>query len=270
MFKKIIVVIGMPRSGTSWLGQIFDSSPQVAFRLSPLFSYTLKNMVNEKSSQAEFEEMFLKAYQATEDEFMNQFNRRKAGHYPVFNEKRTPLDFLVIKDTRYHHLLPRMLELLENLMVVAIVRHPCGAIYSWITHPREFPSTANPMQEWRTGACRKTGPEEFWGFEDWKKVTRLHLDLEQAYPNRFCIIQYEHLAQAPIPRTRQMFDFVGLEYTSQTQDFLIASQQTDDPDPYAVYKTPDTKDRWRNALAPEIQTEIIQEIQSTELARFLV
>ena len=269
MFQKIIAAIGMPRSGTSWLGQIFDSSPQVAFRLSPLFSYALKNIVTEHSNEAEYQQMFIKAYQANDDEFMNQFNRRKAGHYPVFTEKREPREFLVIKDTRYHNLLKRMLDLTNNLKMVAIVRHPCGAIHSWLTNPREFPASADPSKEWRTGACRKTGPEEFWGFDDWKKVTRLHMQLERTYPDRFCIIQYEHLVLNPVAKTRQLFDFMGLEYTQQTEEFLIASQQTNDPDPYAVFKDPNTKDRWQNELDMEIQTAIVREVQSTDLARFL-
>ena len=126
------------------------------------------------------------------------------------------------------------------------------------------------MTEWRTGICRKTGPEEFWGFEDWKKVTRLHMALEKSFPERFRIVQYEDLAQEPVRQTQAMFAFVDLEYTKQTEDFLIASQLIDDPDPYAVFKKPGTKDRWRAELAPEIQNEIIEDIQNTELARFLV
>ena len=126
------------------------------------------------------------------------------------------------------------------------------------------------MTEWRTGACRKTGPEEFWGFEDWKKVTRLHMALEKSFRERFRIVQYEDLVRLPVQQTQALFEFVELEYTKQTGDFLLASQQTDDPDPYAVFKKPGTKDRWRDELAPEIQNEIIEEIQSTELARFLI
>jgi len=269
MFEHIITVIGMPRSGTSWLGQILDSSPRVAFRLSPLFSYALKNSVDESSSKADYEQMLMRAYLANNNEFMNQFDRRKAGHYPVFKEKFADPDFLVIKDTRYHNLITRMLELLDNLKMLAIVRHPCGAIHSWLTNPGEFPAGADPMTEWRTGACRKTGPEEFWGFEDWKKVTRLHMALEDSFPERFRIVQYEDLVRQPVQQTQAMFEFVELEYTKQTGDFLIASQQIDDPDPYAVFKKPGTKDRWRDDLAPEIQNEIIKEIQNTELARFL-
>ena len=44
----------MPRSGTSWLSQIFDSHPDTKFKLSPLFSYAFKNAVNIESSKKEW------------------------------------------------------------------------------------------------------------------------------------------------------------------------------------------------------------------------
>ena len=95
MFDEIIVIIGMPRSGTSWLSQIFDSSPQVRFRLSPLFSYEFKNYLDEASSKEEWEHVFRGAYQSNND-FMNQTERREAGHYPVFERKDSNPKYLVI------------------------------------------------------------------------------------------------------------------------------------------------------------------------------
>jgi len=135
MYKQIIVVVGMPRSGTSWLSQILDSCPQVRFRLSPLFSYAFKNAVDEHSSKEEYEAVFQGAYHAR-DEFMEQARNRELGHYPTFKEKVPDPGFLVVKMTRFHHLLSTMLRYFEELKLVAIVRHPCGAINSWLTTPK--------------------------------------------------------------------------------------------------------------------------------------
>ena len=51
--ERIISINGVPRSGTSWLGQIINSSPDVAFRFQPLFSYTHKGALREDSSVME-------------------------------------------------------------------------------------------------------------------------------------------------------------------------------------------------------------------------
>jgi len=259
----------MPRSGTSWLGQIIDSSPQVRYRLSPLFSYKYKNMVDELSSKSEYEKMFQGAYEA-EDTFMNRSEEREMGYYPKFDQKDSDPVFLAIKMTRFHNLIDRMVKLFDNIKFVSIVRHPCGAIHSWLTTPSEFPHNANPMNEWRFGNCRKTGPEEFWGFEDWKKVTHLHMKLEREIPDRFKILQYEYLVLNPYHQIRNIFDFIGLSYTAQTQQFIKMSQHRHDENPYSVFKDPSVKDRWVDELDIMIKTTIIQETENTDLKRFLV
>ena len=38
-----VFLLGMPRSGTTWLSQIFDLSPKTCVRRSPNFSYRMKN-----------------------------------------------------------------------------------------------------------------------------------------------------------------------------------------------------------------------------------
>ncbi|MCK5218004.1 sulfotransferase [bacterium] len=268
MFRNVIIAVGMPRSGTSWLGQIFDSSPDVRFRLSPIFSYAFKNCVDETSSREEYEKLFRGAY-AIEDEFMSQKTRRIEGRYPIFVDKKGDPGFLVIKMTRFHNLLRTMLLHCDNLKVVAIVRHPCGAISSWLNTPSEFPASTDPMKEWRTGNCRKTGPEEFWGVDDWQLVTSMHLRLKSEFPSRFTIIRYEDLVDDALNVSEKLFTFFDMPLTNQTEKFLRASQSAHDDDSYAVFKNPAVKDKWRTALHPDIQEEIIRSIQNTELERFL-
>ena len=53
-----LAIFGVPRSGTSWLSQIFNSHPDVAMRFQPLFSYSHKGRVSEDSSSEEISEFF--------------------------------------------------------------------------------------------------------------------------------------------------------------------------------------------------------------------
>lgn len=267
MFKQVILLTGMPRSGTSWLSQIFDSSPSVRFRLSPLFSYEFKNELDEHSGPAAWRSLLERAYRS-ENEFMDQTYRRRAGEYPSFVEKEDHPRALVIKDTRFHNLIEPMLAHVDNLKVVAIVRHPCGAIHSWLTAPREFPPTADPFLEWRYGGCRKTGFGEYWGFEDWKTVTAMHIELASRFPNQVLLQRYEDLTRSVEQETRRMFAFCGLAFTAQTQEFLCASQKEHMDSEYAVFKKPSTAERWRLELQPEIRDAILAEIADTVFARF--
>ena len=267
MPRKIIGVVGMPRSGTSWLGQIFDSSPRVAYRLEPIFSYAFKNAIDENSSQAEVGDFFRDVH-ASDDPFLLQTEKRDAGVYPSF-EKQGEVDTSVFKTTRFHHILRHLLEVEERLQLVGIVRHPCGAISSWLNTPREFPAAADPMAEWRSGTCRKTAVEEYWGFEDWKAITRLHMDLARSFPTRFKLLRYEDLVANPLARIRDVFQFCGLTPEAQTEGFLTSCHEEHNTDSYAVFKHPRVATRWREVLPESIQAEIIEEVTGTDLECFL-
>ena len=259
----------MPRSGTSFLGQIFDSCPQVAYRLEPLFSYKLKNIFNEKSTKQEFLDFFEKAFDSHEDEFMNQLDRRKKKYYPTF--KKINEDILVFKTTRFHNILPHLMELFDEsfLKVISLVRHPAGAIYSWVSHPNEFPSNLDYKDEWRNGSCRKTSEEEFWGFEDWKDVTKQHMKLEKKY-NNFHIFQYENIVNNIKDETKKIFHYSQIPFSTQTEEFLIKSQSKHINNPYAVYKNKNVALNWKKNLDTYIQKQIIDETKKSNLKRFLV
>lgn len=268
MFSHLVLLTGMPRSGTSWLSQIFDSSPEVCFRLSPLFSYEFKNQASETSDLADWLRIFEGAYES-QNEFMLQSTRRQQGSYPKFSEKSADPQWLVVKDTRFHNLTGRLLRLFENIKVVALVRHPCGAINSWLKSPNEFPSNAKPRQEWRTGACRKTGYGEFWGFNDWIKVTEMHLRLEQEFPKNVYVQTYKDLVLSAESVARNLFKFCEIPFSKQSAEFIEQSQKMHNPDQYAVFKNSSVLDSWKSELSSEIQEEIYNELSGTSLERFL-
>lgn len=159
--------------------------------------------------------------------------------------------------------------LFPNLRMVALVRHPCGAIHSWLTTSKEFPSDADPLAEWQTGACRKPGFGEFWGFDDWMKVTRLHLELQERYPDRFQVVRYEDLVDDTVGQSQAMFRFLGLDYTEPTEKFLAACHAEHRESSYAVFKSPKVKNRWKTELQKEIRDEILSRVRGTELEQFI-
>ena len=268
MFKDIIVITGIARSGTSWLGQIIDSSPDVAYRYQPIFSYAFKDAVNIESSTKDYEYFFDGIYNSADD-FLLQTAQRKEGIYPTFEKKNNP-KYLAFKTCRYQYLIVKMLKKIDNLKVIHIVRHPCGSINSWLKSPKEFPAGSYPRKEWRFGTCKNEGrPEHFYGFYKWKEVTHLHLDLQDKYPDQVYIVKYEDLVDNPVLYTERIFDFTGLEYTKQTETFLNTCHSFHNQDVFSVFKTPDVKERWKSELDPYIANEIIDDITGTRLARFL-
>ena len=269
MFKRIVVVAGAPRSGTSWLGQILESSPSAVLRFQPLFAYAFKDVVNADSTREEYARFFEDIY-ASNDAFLLQTMRKEESAHATFEEATDP-EYLAIKMVRYHYLLRRMLRDFENLKVVGIVRHPCGVINSWLRAPREFPKGADQRKEWRFGAYKNQGrEEEFFGFYKWKEVAHLYLDLQEQYPDRMRIVQYEGLVYFPVRETLRFFKFVGLPFTQATSAFLETCHATHQEGTYAVFKDKSVAERWRSQLDPYIAREIVQDLVGTRLARFLV
>jgi hypothetical protein len=269
MIESICAIAGVPRSGTSWLGMLVDSCPVVNYRFQPLFAYAFKNAVHVDSPPSAFVDL-MQRMDATEDEFLVQADKRREGLYPTF-AKAQPTTCLSFKTCRYQYLLPVMLRYLPNLKVIGIVRHPCGAIHSWLTHPREFPSGSDPLREWRFGGCKNQGrEEEFFGFYKWREVTHLYLDLADKYPDRVRVLRYEDLVERTGEEVEKLFGFLTLPFERQTQQFIVDCHASHQDNPYAVFKDRSVALRWQRELQPEIQRAIHEELTGTRLARFLL
>jgi hypothetical protein len=268
MFEKTIAIAGVARSGTSWIGQIIDSSPDVAFRFQPLFSYAFKGAVTEDSTREEYMKFFTGIYNSTDD-FLLQTEKRRANLYPVFQKSESPR-YLAFKENHYQYVLPKMLELFENLKLLGIVRHPCGCLNSWLQNPKEFPPGADYRQEWRFGACKNLGKvESFFGYYKWKEIANLYLDLKDKYPERVFIVKYNEIVNTPVELGKSIFEFLGLEFLEQTRSFIETSHSMHQDNPYAVFKDKSVKERWRSELDPYIVNEVLNDLTSTRLETFL-
>ena len=267
MLKNIIWLTGMPRSGTTWLSQIFASNPDIRVKFCPLFSYSFKNTLNEAGTTEQWQAMFSKVF-VTEDPYMDQQHLHKTGLLPKFEKNPNP-NILLIKSNRFHHLTENILKKCLNVKFVSLVRNPCATIYSWLSNPLEFPSGQDPDTEWRFGNCKKNDIGEFWGFEDWKRVTALHLRLAHEWPDRFFLERYENILKAPLVRSKILFEKLGLEVPQATIDFIKASQSRHDTHRRSVYKDPSKLTDWKIGLNKNISDQIHQEIINTELSVFM-
>lgn len=268
MIQRIIWETGLPRSGTTWLSQIFASSPATRVKFCPLFSYEFKDILNEQSGPREWRDFFEAVYR-TPGEYLDQLHLIKENAIPRFIDKIDEPPFLVIKTNRYHHLTPTMLQKQPYVQVVVIIRNPCGAIHSWLTSPSEFPAGADPEKEWRTGQCRKGQVGEYWGFDDWKKTTALYLDLSDRFPERVMIIRYEDLVANTVETTQDIFQHCGIPIGQKTLDFIKASQATESENRRSVFKKPELRDRWKTEMNPAFVQVIQRELSGTPLELFL-
>ena len=205
----------------------------------------------------------------TRDDFMDQVYLSKDGLLPIFHKKDELPQTLLIKSNRYHHLSSILLERVPNLRMIALVRNPLAVINSWIHNPAEFPADAEPLKEWRSGSCRKTGIGEYWGFDDWKLVTAMHLQLQEEYPDRFFLYRYEDITRDPYAQARKMFSQVGIQYSDEVGGFIRSSVSNHIDHPRSVYKKNHDIDAWKNQLNPLIIREILNDLADSRLAKYI-
>ena len=239
-----VSIHGVPRSGTSWLGQIFNSHPEVAYRHQPLFSHRFKNRLDKHFSAVQLSQFLDELYACNDDDFINdQWEESRVLPFE-FSKSEAPAT-MVMKMVRFHHLVARMLELNPELRVIGIVRHPCAVINSWLQAPREFDPSWDPMEEWQCAPRKNRGrAEEFNGFHKWQEVAQIFLDLDTRH-ERFMLVRYEDLVDDPLVTSRALLAFCGLGEQDQVSRFIAASQQEHDAGEYALTKDASVKDRWR-------------------------
>jgi hypothetical protein len=265
--EKVVYVAGVARSGTSWIGQILNSSPRVCFRFQPLFAYEFKGRVDEDSDRASYEQLFRDLFN-TNAPFLTQADKQASGEYPKF-EKNADADILVFKENRYQSVLEPMLRRVPFLQAVGIVRHPCAVLNSWRQNPKEFPPECDILREWRFGNCKNKGNEDYFGYYKWKEVANLYLDLREKYPTRFALLRYEDAVGAPHQTISALFDFLNIPVGEATQQFLLDSMSSRNNSYYSVYRDINVADKWRSNLDRHIIDEIQADLASTRLEQFL-
>jgi len=194
--KHLVAIHSAPRSGSSWLGQIFKSSQKVEFRYQPLFSYAFKDFLGPDSSRERIAE-FMTGIHESKDDYLHNRIPDVYVEYPDLGE-RIGVTHLVWKEVRYHHILKNLLSRSPDIRLVGLVRHPCATIDSWLNSPREFRPEWSVAEQWRHADAKNQGkPEEFNGFDKWLEVTKLFTQLEAEYPDRVHIVRYADLNARP-------------------------------------------------------------------------
>ena len=264
-----IAIHTAPRSGSSWLGMIFNSSPQVLYRFQPLFSYTHKGQLTPESTLNDIDKFFEDIIH-TEDEFVLQKDAAERGAIPSF-QKSNPTH-VVYKEVRYHHILANLLKQDKEIKVIGMIRNPMSVVHSWLNAPKEFKRELGwkVEEEWYAAPKKNDDkPEEFNGFLKWKELASLFMELDQRFPDRFLLVQYKHLIKNTDQEVRKLFDFAGLPYQEQTRNFVTSSTSKNDEDPYGIFRVKDSDDSWKGNLPDFIVEKINAELRHSDLEQFL-
>ena len=264
-----IAIHGLPRTGTTWAGEIINSCPDVCYKFQPLFSYAMKGFLGPTSSAEEIAEFFDRLSQL-KDDFCDQVRQRAEGELPTF--RKTLISHVAYKEVRYHHVLHNLARQDTQMKFVLVVRDPVQAIASWLAAPREFRSDVgwNVEQEWRYAPKKNlNNPESFYGYEKWREAMLLFHDLKKRYEERVFMLNYARLVQDPLSEVKALFQFLGLALTEQTEVFVSASRIDKSKTPYGVFRVREKPRFILEERHPNIVTEIRADVAASAFAHLL-
>jgi hypothetical protein len=265
---KKIAIHSVPRSGSSWLGEIINSSPEVSYAFQPLFSYEFKSQLSDTSSVKDIEKFYVEISQ-TADSFVRQVEERALGRKPSFL-KNNPLNIVAYKEVRYHYIIENLLRKDPQIKLIGLVRNPYAVINSWFNAPREFRCDLGwKLQEELMNANKKNRgkKEEYFGLNKWIETTSLFERLKATYPVNFCLVRYEELCRDTIPTVKKIYSFLELDYTEQTDNFLKMDKQVNGT--YSVMRNKMAEQPTKVQLSENIMSAMYDVLSKNNLSQYV-
>jgi hypothetical protein len=240
---RTVAIFGCPRSGTSWLGQLFNAHEAVLYRYQPLFAYEFKDWFGRRGLTERTLGDFHSALIDARSDFVLTALRPPKLHSATH---------LVWKEVRFHKLMGPLMDLHGLDRLLYLYRRPEDVLNSWYQAPKEFREGQDIFVEYLHAPSKNIDASEFNGFARWKESMHLALALQQRYPDRVRLVCYERLRDEPLVQLERLFDFTDLALTPQVRDFAAQSTSRQEDDAYSVFKAERTPMRLPAAIADEV------------------
>lgn len=265
--RGIIGIFGVPRSGTSWLGQIFNSSPEIRYAHQPMSAEAFRDKIHARNSGKEMRAYLQEIYDSKEDYLTQKDGKEKAKRFFFDKESDTPPIF-AFKEAMYLYMIPHFLRNISDMKVVLLLRNPYDVLTSWYNAPKEFYPEWDIREEWLFAQSKNWFlPERYYGYHRWKESILLADQLLKEFSERVYVIRYEDLDAEPFEYVEKIFEFCDIKYRDQTKEFICDSRSKTEASPYSVYRNPkDRKQNFRN-LPDEVRKKIEQDMDSFEEAK---
>nr|WP_294501312.1 sulfotransferase [uncultured Rhodopila sp.] len=299
-----IIVLGYPRSGTTWLAKIFDSHPDVLYRHEPdeltpaqpllapdaqirawLRQRGLRSAVKRPSFPKSWRPPALDRVRSAIGTALTaservQVTARLSTHFDIpdfVTHQGWSRVRAAIKLVNWDGALTA--ELMPGTRSVFILRHPCGQIASVMAGiaARRFGGLQFDFAAARSLAARRgIGATAFNGLPDpaklawsWLAFNEPVVDSLGKLPNARIVV-YENLCRDPERLSKDLFVFAGLDWHPQTSAFLSVSTRGDRPAGYFdVYRATEiAAERWRQVMDRVDQESVRAVVCRSPLARF--
>lgn len=312
-----VLILGFPRSGTTWLAKIFDTSPRVLYRHEP--DSVCPSMDVPVVPSADEASSLVPAAGAYLSQLANVRHVKASGSLPLFDK-----DFRSPQAKRIRHALivaskalakggsrvgvelnlqvpdlvarehsSEVLRVIKSvdslsraftfslaapsLKILHIVRHPCACIASLLRGAKLNLISQNVFLNTQVKLSEASGNPVT--HDELEKLTReqqlasLWMLLNQKVmaemsnsPN-YRLVVYEELCADPIGVVNELFEFSGVPYSEQTDNFLMRGKvaPASAAGYFDVVQNSDTASmKWKKELAAEQIEKIMTVVSNSE------
>jgi hypothetical protein len=296
--KKPVLITGMPRSGTTWVGRVIDQAPFVRYVHEP---FNISSQFCKCGVKFDYWFYYLSPYN-------NQHFHKHLKHtiYPAFNRigflnfltkiKRTkrvrPLfEYFrsyffsrpLVKDPIAVFSIEQLVESFD-MDVIVLIRHPAAIVSSYKslnwTHP--FSHFLNQPALMKSHLSNfRSEIEDFTQKEYdivdqaallWKLIYFVIAKYQEIHPE-WVFVQFEDLALDPITGFQKIFGRLNLPLSDQTRRVIhglrLQDQSPSPTDPYSIKQKPyQVISKWKNDLTSEDVHRIRERVDAVSSAFF--
>ncbi len=224
-----ILLVGLPRSGTSWVGAVLGSSPSVEYLREPITQTWLDEGIGTPTVDLATDV----DYAAVVDRVLADTGSRR-----------------LIKEVN-PYLIPHVVDHYPKMAVVFLHRHPCAVALSY----KERRWTRLDLEQ--RFNLQKTG--DFW-YDHGRFQSRLLRPAMPAIRRAGHIVSYEDIATDPVGEFERLAKTLGLEWGEASRSYLASTMSDAQPgDPYALTRdAAAARDRWVTSLTDEQKRAVLR------------
>jgi hypothetical protein len=297
-----ILIVGAPRSGTTWLAKIFDSHPDVIYRHEPdevvpagdSIEASMALWVRQHDPRTVGKRPFFpKSWQTTPERLLRTAlayagaaaSRGGLSGWPIPDLGDVRRARVVIKSVRLSAGIGAFSRAYPSGRGLLILRHPCGQVASVMrgTSDGRFDlaeaGTDMPFDEASAigfAGCHGVDEVAFQHLPDaakyawsWRAFNETAHGSIAGRDNALVVV-YEDLCADPTVRARAILEFTGLPWHRQTEAFLARSTSYDGPAGYyaVVRNSIAAAERWRTSMSREDQDAVQAVVRDSPLIRY--